>query len=437
MLIQISSDRYFNMLFRRTRKLMSRLKIIIYIIAISYLVVAITNAGSWVFFGTKRLLLNRNGHERECSKSMGYLPSGGMKLEDIVLDPSRSFGTRRGGENITEVKHQNESMEYLNFEFGILTALCRGKTGLKRHLGISHQRAPLNDLTNVITVSNKTEMEYIESLDGLTVGIVRINYANMYWTVIELYNAYLNTREMNRTAAETTILILDAHPATALDGLWELLFKKVVRVGWLKKTTLLEQFVLVPELKRVPIVRKAKSIPYIDDFRYDVSDRAGGFLGRKLACGRIRITVVLRRNYIAHPRNVRGIIERQFNNSDELIQALENTFPGTPVQAIALETLTIREQIQLITETDILIGVHGAGLALTLFQVPGTGLIELFPHKYTHNRNSHMEQLAVLGGKLYSSWYSDNKFTTTVYVPPRVLTDMVLDMSRRVCGGTL
>ncbi|XP_046332316.2 uncharacterized protein LOC124115398 [Haliotis rufescens] len=428
---------YYDMSFRRTRKLRSRMKIIIYIIAISYLLVAITNAGSRVFFGTKRLLLNRNGHERECSKSMGYLPSGGMKLEDMVLDPSRAFGTRRGGENITEVKYQDESTEFFNFELGVLRTLCRGTPGMMRHLENRPHQASVNDVTNVITVSNKTEMEYMESLEGLTVGIVRIDYANMYWTVIELYNAYLNTREMNRTAAETTILILDAHPATALDGLWELLFKKVVRVGWLKKKTLLEQFVLVPELKPVPIVRKAKSIPYIDDLRYDVSDRAGGFLGRKLACGRIRITVVLRNNYIAHPRNVRGIIERQFNNSDELIQALKNTFPETPVQAVALETLTIREQIQLITETDILIGVHGAGLALTLFQVPGTGLIELFPHKYKQHRNNHMEQLAVWGGKLYSSWYSNNKFAPSVHVPPRVLTDMVLDMSKLVCGGTL
>ncbi|XP_046584237.1 uncharacterized protein LOC124291309 [Haliotis rubra] len=368
---------------------------------------------------------------------MGHLPSGGMKLQDMILYPSRAFGTRRGGENIADVKHQNESMEYFNFGFVFLRTLCSGRPGLKRHMKTFRHQASVYDVTNAITVSNRTELKYMKCLEGLTVGIVRVDYANMYWTVIELYSAYLNAREMNRTAAETTILILDAHPATGLDGLWELLFKKVVRVGWLKTTTLLEVLALVPELKYVPIVRGEKPIPYIDDFRYEVSHRVGGFQGRRIYCDRIKITVVLRRNYIAHPRNVKGTIKRQFNNSDDLIQALKNAFPGTPVQAIALETLTVREQIQLMTETDILIGVHGAGLALSLFQVPGTGLIELFPFEYKQHRNNHMEHLAVWGGKLYSSWYSDNRLATTVHVPPRVLTNMVVDMGKRVCGHSV
>ncbi|XP_067667634.1 uncharacterized protein [Haliotis asinina] len=380
-----------------------------------------------VFFSTKHLSLNIHGHERECSKSMGHLPSGGMKLQDMILDPSRAFGTRRGGENIPDVENQSESMEYFNFEFGFLRTLCIGMPGLTRHVNEFRHHA---SVTNAIAVLNKTELEFLECLEGLTVGIVRSDYANMYWTVIGLYGAYLNAREMNRAPAETTMLILDAHPATGLDGLWELLFKKVVRVGWMKSTTLLEQFAVVSELKHVPLLSGTRPIPYIDDFRYEVSHRAG-FQGRTIDCDRIKITIVLRRNYIAHPRNVKGTIKRQFNNSDELLQTLKTTFQGSSVQAIALETLTIREQIQLMTETDILIGVHGAGLALSLFQVPGTGLIELFPHGY---RNNHMEHLAVWSGKHYNSWYSNSRIDTTVHVPPRVLTDMVFDMGKRVCG---
>ncbi|XP_046363064.2 uncharacterized protein LOC124139782 [Haliotis rufescens] len=275
---------------------------------------------------------------------------------------------------------------------------------------------------------------YKDRLEGLTVGIVRGDYANMYWTVIELYSAYLSARVLNRTAFETTILILDAHPASALDGLWELLFKKVVRMGWLKKTTLLEQFVLVPHLKLVPLVRDINTIPYIDDFRYDVSNRVGGDPARKIVCDRFQITVVLRRNYVAHARNFEGVIGRQFNNSDDLIQTLKSTFPKDLVRAVALETLTVSEQVKLATETDILIGVHGAGLTLTLFQVPGTGLIELFTFEYKQYRNNHMEQLAVFGGILYSSWYSDTKFATSVYVPPRVLADMVVNIRGRICN---
>ncbi|XP_067667635.1 uncharacterized protein [Haliotis asinina] len=418
--------RYFSRIFRSLFKFLPSAVLAFYFV----LVIA------KVFSGTKRLSLDTHGHERECSKSMGRLSSGGMKLQDMILDPSRAFGVRRGGENIHDVKNQSESMEYFHFGLGFLRTLCTGRSVLIRHFQKPRHQASVYDVTKAIIVSNTTELEYMECLEGLTVGIVRSDYANIYWTIIELYSAYLNVREMNRAAADTTILILDAHPTTGLDGLWELLFKKVVRIGWMKSTTLLKELALVPELKHVPIVRGIKPIRYIDDFRYEVSHRAG-FQGRTIDCDRIKITIVLRRNYIAHPRNVKGTIKRQFNNSDELLQTLKNTFPESHVQAIALETLTIREQIQLMTETDILIGVHGAGLALSLFQVPGTGLIELFPYEYKRHRNNHMEHLAVWSGKLYNSWYSNNRFATTVHVPPRVLTDMVFDMGKRVCGHSV
>ncbi|XP_067667633.1 uncharacterized protein [Haliotis asinina] len=419
--------------YRHARRLRSLLKIIFYVSVIYYLVVSMSKAGYGVYFATKRLSLDTHGHERDCSKSIGLLPSGGVKLQDMILDPSRAFGIRRGGENIADIKHQNESKEYFSFEFGFLRTLCTGRPGLTRQVKEFRHRGSVCDVTYAIAVSNKTQLEYMECLEGLTVGLVRTDYADIYWTVIELYGAYLNVRDMNRAAAETTILILDAHPVTGLDGLWELLFQKVVRVGWMKSTTLLKEFALVPELKHVPIVGGTRPIPYIDDFRYEVSHRAG-FQGRTIDCDRIKITIVLRRNYTSHPRNVKGTMNMQFNNSDELLQTLKNTFPGSPVEAIALETLTIREQIKLMTETDILIGVHGTGLALSLFQVPGTGLIELFPYEY---KNKHMEHLAVWSGKLYNSWYSNSRFASTVHVPPRVLTDMVFDMGKRVCGHSI
>ncbi|XP_046584235.1 EGF domain-specific O-linked N-acetylglucosamine transferase-like [Haliotis rubra] len=372
---------------------------------------------------------------------MEYLQSHVIHLQNVVINSSKAVGVRRGGEDITHVRYQKENMEYFTFTDRFVTTACSGKSRLKKMFKLAYKqnRIAPNSMYTIITAIAELEggtTMYEGSLEGLTVGIIRSDYANMYWTVIELYSAYLTAREMNRAAAETTILILDAHPATGLDGLWELFFKKVVRVGWLKTTTFLEQFALVPHLKLVPIVRGEKPVPYIDDFRYDVSYRAGGFQGRRIDCDRIKITLVLRRNYIAHSRNFGGIIGRQFNNSDDLTRSLKSTFPKDLVRAVALETLTVSEQIRLATETDILIGVHGAGLTLTLFQVPGTGLIELFTFDYRLYRNNHMEKLAVLGGRFYSSWYSDIMFANSVYVPPGVLTDMVVNTRGRICNCT-
>ncbi|XP_067667637.1 uncharacterized protein [Haliotis asinina] len=376
----------------------------------------------------------------QCRGEMEYLQSHVILLQNVVINSSKAAGVRRGGEDIIRVENQKENMEYFTFTDGFVTTVCSGKSRLKEMFKLAYKqnRIAPTSMYSIITAIDELDGDrtvYESSLEGLTVGIIRSDYANMYWTVMELYSAYLTAREMSRAAAETTILILDAHPATGLDGLWELLFKKVVRVGWLE-ITLLEQFALVPHLKLVPIVQYTNPIPYIDDFQYDVSYRVGGFQGRQIDCDRIKITLVLRRNYVAHSRNLRGIIGRQFNNSDDLTRSLKSTFPKDLVRAVALETLTVSEQIRLASETDILIGVHGAGLTLTLFQIPGTGLIELFTFDYRLYRNDHMERLAVLGSRLYTSWYSNNMFSNPVYVPPPVLMDMVVNTRGRICSCT-
>lgn len=39
----------------------------------------------------------------------------------------------------------------------------------------------------------------------------------------------------------------------------------------------------------------------------------------------------------------------------------------------------MKEQIQLVQNTDVLVGHHGAGMTHMLFQAPGTAAVEIFP----------------------------------------------------------
>ncbi len=44
-----------------------------------------------------------------------------------------------------------------------------------------------------------------------------------------------------------------------------------------------------------------------------------------------------------------------------------------------MDQLPVRDQIQVISTTDILIGMHGAALAYGIFLTSGAGLIEIYP----------------------------------------------------------
>jgi len=74
--------------------------------------------------------------------------------------------------------------------------------------------------------------------------------------------------------------------------------------------------------------------------------------------------------------------DRRIPNIQDLTKAAEQ-MGFKHVQVVALERLTVREQMANLVATDILIGVHGAGLQWAIFMRPGSAVIEIsWPKKY-------------------------------------------------------
>ncbi|KAK6348146.1 hypothetical protein TWF718_005960 [Orbilia javanica] len=61
----------------------------------------------------------------------------------------------------------------------------------------------------------------------------------------------------------------------------------------------------------------------------------------------------------------------------DYIKTLQNTFPDAEIEVTKLEELSITEQLRMIRNTEILIGVTGAGLTHTMFMRRDTAVIEL------------------------------------------------------------
>ncbi|KAH9589341.1 hypothetical protein LSM04_007041 [Trypanosoma melophagium] len=93
--------------------------------------------------------------------------------------------------------------------------------------------------------------------------------------------------------------------------------------------------------------------------------------GNPLPCGKkYRVTIIDRRGRTRRLTNIPAIIE--------LTQRM-----GFEVRSVAFETLPIREQLRVITMTDVLLGVHGNGLMWLQFLPPGSVVIELVGVWYT------------------------------------------------------
>jgi capsular polysaccharide biosynthesis protein len=71
----------------------------------------------------------------------------------------------------------------------------------------------------------------------------------------------------------------------------------------------------------------------------------------------------------------REALMRRLINEDEIVDSIRRV----GVEPVRMEGLPLAEQIQILQESDLVIGPHGAGLTNMVFSKPGTRVIELIP----------------------------------------------------------
>jgi Glycosyltransferase 61 len=102
-----------------------------------------------------------------------------------------------------------------------------------------------------------------------------------------------------------------------------------------------------------------------------------------------------------------NVVQRKIANEDDLLQSVsEKHGELCTVRGVQLDLLPVAEQLRMIGETDILVGMHGAGLSHVLFMPQHGALIELQP-RY-QSSNTHFADLALWRGLFYRSWKNEN-----------------------------
>ncbi|KAI3400509.1 hypothetical protein diail_2708 [Diaporthe ilicicola] len=88
---------------------------------------------------------------------------------------------------------------------------------------------------------------------------------------------------------------------------------------------------------------------------------------------------------------------RRLIDADQLLQALEKTYPNVSVKMVDFGALSIQEQLVLMQHTDILVGVHGAGLTHTMFMRSGQGaVVEIQPPDMGHKGFKNLAKMTGL-----------------------------------------
>ena len=361
----------------------------------------------------------------------------------------------RGGEELAKFKNrfdQSDAKEILSPKAGLFTMSCSWHEQLDEFSMeiltmlqyLTFTKEPNNKVTrqesNVSISIPKRPASETDIVSNFTIAIAREDYANIYHMSLHMFSVFLMLKAFRQQPRNITLLILDAHPAAEIDSVFQTLYGPLIRIGQLKRPTFFNNLVFsLPENKSPLSKYKFKDTPYLDQFRSFVLNRYLIGESSVLNCKELKITLVWRRDKVYHPRNMKGTVHRKIFNEAEIYSALYEKYPHFCIRGFLFETLPMSEQLKIIKNTDVLIGMHGAGLIHTLYLPNTAGLIELFPYKFKkmYGYYNLFGSIAEWRQLHYTSWENtdekqelSNYFTNVNVVEVMKLVD---DMINNMC----
>ena len=271
-----------------------------------------------------------------------------------------------------------------------------------------------------------------------TIAVRRYEHANIYWMLMDIYDVFLTLRFFNKTPEETDILFIDSLKNSPLDILWETLFNSVKRIS--STLYMFENMVWCFPRTKSPLLQKQEELPLLSQFRHFILtsfDINPNFQSKCRSTEDYNIVLVLRKDYEAFSGAGIRKLSRKIKNEEQLVNATLRIFPYAHLRAVQMDLLSMHEQLSLLATTDILIGMHGAGLSYSLVLPEHALMVELFP--LTQADNWHMEYLSKWRRAIYKSWHNQDTeredfVEKTTRVPTDVLEELLRDGLRRKCS---
>ncbi|OBS22464.1 hypothetical protein FPOA_08801 [Fusarium poae] len=84
---------------------------------------------------------------------------------------------------------------------------------------------------------------------------------------------------------------------------------------------------------------------------------------------------------------------RSLRNETELLDAARKTIPKMTLNEVDFATMPFKDQLETVQKTDLLAGVHGAGLTHAMFLPRGAATLEILPHDFFHKGFRNLAQM--------------------------------------------
>ncbi|KAJ5721165.1 uncharacterized protein N7483_009099 [Penicillium malachiteum] len=198
-----------------------------------------------------------------------------------------------------------------------------------------------------------------------------------------------------RDAANTQLLIFDDEPDGPYFYLWSLFAKKqVVRLKNLSENTTLENII-------VPLPGGSNTL-WQGDWEINPcegSTNLNTFANLVLDLYGIE-KILPRQNDKIIFTFINRVSGRRLVDMEEYLDQLSKMFPQVKIQSIDFAAISYKDQLQIIQNTDIFAGIHGAGLTHGIFLPPGSAMVEILPYNLNHKG---FRNLAALRGHEYFS----------------------------------
>ncbi|TQV95614.1 DUF563 domain-containing protein [Cordyceps javanica] len=84
---------------------------------------------------------------------------------------------------------------------------------------------------------------------------------------------------------------------------------------------------------------------------------------------------------------------RELLDQDAHMEALRAAVPHMKLSVVDFASMPLHQQVQVARHTDVLLGVHGAGLTHSMFMRPGAVLVEVLPADFAHKGFRNLAQM--------------------------------------------
>jgi protein O-GlcNAc transferase len=269
-----------------------------------------------------------------------------------------------------------------------------------------------------VQMDNETQTSSTKT-GNYTILVKREGSTNHWHSLMEIYSMTLSMDVLQitpispgstpfyiaeRDSPNTQVVIVDDHPDGPYIDMWSLFTAKpILRFNDLPENTTFENLI-------VPLAGAGNTL-WQGDWEVNSCEKStllNTFVDRALTLYGLNDTKPRQSENITLTF-INRVSGRRLVNQTQYLERLEREFPLVNVQSIDFAGISYRDQLKIIQESDILAGVHGAGLTHGIFLPPRSAMVEILPPGLNHKGFRNVASLR--GHDYFSIHASDPRLT--------------------------